>query len=66
VLVRWGIRDERQDAMPAIFRKFPFFDSFKIVEVQGRVFRVFPLEIIVWVSLSPTGLRCLDQLRTSP
>ena len=41
--------------MPAIFHQLPFFDKFTTVEVQGHAYRILPLQIIVWVSLSPKG-----------
>jgi hypothetical protein len=46
--------------MATILRKLPFFDSFTTAEVQGQAHRIFPLEIVVWVSLSPQGMRDLD------
>ena len=45
--------------MAAVLHKLPFFDEFTTVEVQGSVHRVFPLQIVVWVSLGPRGLRDL-------
>jgi len=43
--------------MPAILRKMPFYDVFTTVEVQGRAYRIFPRQIIVWVSIGPKGVR---------
>src|SRR5437870_997564 len=41
--------------MPAILRKLPFYDRFSTVEVYGQALRVFPYQILVWVSLGPGG-----------
>jgi hypothetical protein len=46
--------------MAIILRQAPFYDEFTTVEVQGHRHRVFPLQILVWVSLGPMGLRDLD------
>jgi len=46
--------------MPAILRKLPFYDRFSTVEVYGQASRVFPYQILVWVSLGTGGARRLD------
>jgi len=43
--------------MARIVYELPFFDKSTKVEVQGQEHRVFPLEILVWVSLAPRGVR---------
>jgi hypothetical protein len=43
--------------MVAIIRKLPFYDRFTTVEVHGQRYRVFPYQILVWVSLGPVGER---------
>lgn len=48
--------------MPAILRKLPFYDRFSTVAVHGQSLRIFPYQILVWVSLGPVGLRRLDAL----
>ena len=48
--------------MPAILRKLPFYDRFSTVQVHGRPLRIFPYQILVWVSLGPRGVRRLDPL----
>ena len=50
--------------MPRILRNLPFFDADSRVEVRERSYRVLPRQIVVWVSLSPKGLKELD--RRSP
>jgi hypothetical protein len=37
--------------MPNLLRKLPIYDRFTTVEAQGRLYRVFPYQILVWVSL---------------
>ena len=39
-----------------IFHDLQFFDRFTSVQVQGHSYRVLPLQIIVWVSISPEGV----------
>ena len=46
--------------MPAIFRQLPFFDEATTLGFQGQTVHVFARQIIVWVSLSPRGLREFD------
>jgi hypothetical protein len=46
--------------MPSLLRKLPFFDRFTTVEVQEQRYRIFPYQILVWVSLSPIGTQDLD------
>ncbi len=46
--------------MPVLLRQSPSYDAFTTVEVQGHRYRVFPFQILVWVSLGPKGLRDLD------
>jgi hypothetical protein len=48
--------------MPTILRKLPFYDGFSTVHVHGQPFRIFPYQILVWVSLGPRGVRRLDPL----
>jgi hypothetical protein len=43
--------------MPTILRNLPFSDRPSTVEVRGSSHRLLPDQIIVWVSLSPMGLR---------
>ena len=42
--------------MPTVFHDLQFFDRFTSVEVQGHSYRILPLQIIVWVSISPEGV----------
>jgi hypothetical protein len=42
--------------MSAIFRDLPFFDHFTTVDARGQTHRVFPLEIVVWVSIGPAEI----------
>jgi hypothetical protein len=46
--------------MAVILRKLPFFDRFTTIEVHGRPYRVFPYQIVLWVSLGPVGRRELE------
>lgn len=46
--------------MPTIFHKLPFFAYETTLEVQGETYRVLPLQIIVWVSLTPANILHLD------
>jgi len=46
--------------MPAILRQLPFADEFTTVELQGTAYRIFPRQIIVWVSVGPKGVRNLN------
>ncbi len=46
--------------MPAILCQLPFADEFTTVEVHGTAYRIFPRQIIVWVSVGPKGMRDLD------
>jgi hypothetical protein len=36
--------------MPSLVRQLPFSDEFTTVVVQGTVYRIFPRQIIVWLS----------------
>jgi len=47
--------------MPMIFDRLPFDDAITTLEVQGQTFRILPLQIVVWVSLSVRGLRTFDR-----
>lgn len=42
--------------MSKILRKVPFFDRTTTLTVQGQSVRVYPLQIIVWISISEKGL----------
>ncbi len=46
--------------MPAILRNLPFYDHPTTAQVGGRSIAVKRDQIIVWVSLSETGLRQFD------
>ena len=48
--------------MPTILRKLPFYDRFTTVDLKGQRLRVFPYQILVWVSLSSGRMRHLDPL----
>jgi len=48
--------------MPVLLRKLPFYDRFTTVDVRGQALRVFPYQVLVWVSLGPVGVRHLDPL----
>jgi hypothetical protein len=48
--------------MPAILRKLPFYDRSSTVHVHGQPLRIFPYQIIIWVSLGPGRARDLDPL----
>ena len=46
--------------MPAILRRLPLYDHFTAAQVRGPAYRIFPLQIIVWVSIGPKGQERLD------
>jgi hypothetical protein len=46
--------------MAALIHKSPFSVDATTVEVRGRAHRVFPFQVLIWVSLGPRGLRDLD------
>jgi hypothetical protein len=46
--------------MATVLRKLPFFDEFTSIDVHGRAYRVFPYQLVVWVSISPVGVSELD------
>jgi hypothetical protein len=46
--------------MATILRKLPFIDSVASVEVRGRQYRLFPNQILVWVSLESVGQQDFD------
>jgi hypothetical protein len=46
--------------MAVILRDVPFTDGFTTIEVRGRSYRIFPYQIVVWVSLGFAGRRKLD------
>jgi len=41
--------------MSRILHRLPFHDGHTSVGIEGSVYRVLPLQIIVWVSLGPQG-----------
>ena len=45
--------------MTYLLRKLPFQDRFSTVEIRGARYRIFPFQILVWVSIGPMGLRDL-------
>jgi hypothetical protein len=46
--------------MPTILHKLPFYNRFTTVDLNGQRLRIFPYQILIWVSLSPGGVRRLD------
>jgi hypothetical protein len=46
--------------MPSLVRQLPFSDEFTTLVVQGTVYRIFPRQIIVWLSVGRKGVRDLD------
>ncbi len=46
--------------MAVILRNLPIHDRFTTTQVQGRAYRVFPYQIVLWVSLSRAGEPSLD------
>ena len=45
--------------MAAILRKLPFYDRFTTIQVRERAYRVFPYQILLWVSVGRAGEQSL-------
>ncbi len=46
--------------MATIIRDLPYFESPKSVTVRGRAVPVYSSQIVLWVSVSPMGVRAFD------